>query len=459
MKKISLLTAAILISGLSFGQNFLQYAHKTNNNVINTKFHKPINTLRTQVLTNKKQLDSLVVDFDSTTGMPNMKIFYEYSPQGFLLSTTSFESHNQTWLNEERTTYSYDANNRIIERLRVKWDTLNNKWKNDYRRQFTYSQHSYITIGAYWDNSQNQWVNTNKTDVFQDQNMLDTLSLSYSWTSQWVLDARSMKSYNTNHQIVLDLHQSLMGVNWKNDNKTEYTYDSNNNLIDKSYYNWNSLNQNYEINQKHIKGYDSQNNNIYEVYLDSYDSTNSKWNGRDSTYYNYAANGDLSSYIEYTWSAATNSYEKEDKYDLVNYDNNFPYTKLVLPIADIGKDAIMFFNHMLTKMRGYSWDGGQWQYFFEYNLYYSDFIGNGIEIPRQNTLRINPNPVKDYFVIDFEGNQNLAVEIYDANGKLIKSKQLCANSKFDVQDLNSGIYFIRVIDDENHVYTSKLIKE
>ena len=204
-------------------------------------------------------------------------------------------------------------------------------------------------------------------------------------------------------------------------------------------------------------GYDNQNNMIYELSY-NYDTTNTTWIKTDSISNIFASNSDLDSKEEYTWNSMTNLWEADAKY-IYTYDNNFAFADLVLPIQEFEEEDKTLFNHMLKTMEESSMINGQWKPTLKFDLYYSDFIGNSIEEPKNNAISITPNPANDYFSINMDGNQQIIMEIFDANGRILRSQQLNSSSKISIQDLEHGIYFIRVIDAHNQVYVSKLIKQ
>lgn len=73
-----------------------------------------------------------------------------------------------------------------------------------------------------------------------------------------------------------------------------------------------------------------------------------------------------------------------------------------------------------------------------------------------NLITIYPNPVKDYFNIDY-GSSIYAVEIYDVMGRKIESKLQSNNSVF-LNNVNSGAYFVKIITDLGTI-TKKIIKK
>ena len=74
------------------------------------------------------------------------------------------------------------------------------------------------------------------------------------------------------------------------------------------------------------------------------------------------------------------------------------------------------------------------------------------------TIRIFPNPVINELTI-YNIDKNSLISIYDLNGQLLIIKiAKSITEKIDVSSLASGIYFIKIIN-ENTINTSKLIKQ
>ena len=75
-------------------------------------------------------------------------------------------------------------------------------------------------------------------------------------------------------------------------------------------------------------------------------------------------------------------------------------------------------------------------------------------------LSVFPNPVKDYFQLNFrEKLNNLEVEIFSVSGKSVKKVKVINvnNQKVDVTSLSTGIYILKIKTD-NHFLIKKVIK-
>ena len=86
-------------------------------------------------------------------------------------------------------------------------------------------------------------------------------------------------------------------------------------------------------------------------------------------------------------------------------------------------------------------------------------------IADKNIFAINPNPttskeIKIIYDLDYSTGSSNKVELFDMNGKLVKSLELANNGfierNINLYDLKSGVYFVSLITDEKS-FQQKLI--
>ena len=77
----------------------------------------------------------------------------------------------------------------------------------------------------------------------------------------------------------------------------------------------------------------------------------------------------------------------------------------------------------------------------------------------ENGIFVYPNPAKDKIEISYEKCQKVNIEIFELTGKLILSEIIQTNEEFNISNLNSGIYLIKITDEEKNLFTNKLIKQ
>ncbi len=100
--------------------------------------------------------------------------------------------------------------------------------------------------------------------------------------------------------------------------------------------------------------------------------------------------------------------------------------------------------------------------FLDSKYFYSSFqVGINTQIKDGIEIIISPNPFKESFIINSQGlEKGKIINIYNIVGELIKSEAI--NSKEEVINLPniaSGVYFIRILDKDNTILaTKKIIK-
>lgn len=95
---------------------------------------------------------------------------------------------------------------------------------------------------------------------------------------------------------------------------------------------------------------------------------------------------------------------------------------------------------------------------------YSAVYGNGllsISNFNRHSFSISPNPVEDFIHIQKKNEVKISkIRIFNLNGKLIQLKEQIVpdNITINVQDLNKGIYFISLENEDGQMLFLKFIK-
>ena len=69
-------------------------------------------------------------------------------------------------------------------------------------------------------------------------------------------------------------------------------------------------------------------------------------------------------------------------------------------------------------------------------------------------IRVYPNPVKDYVIIDI--SEKTLTKIFDIRGVMIKST---SQQKIDISELKSGMYILKIDTQSGKSLIQKLIKK
>lgn len=73
--------------------------------------------------------------------------------------------------------------------------------------------------------------------------------------------------------------------------------------------------------------------------------------------------------------------------------------------------------------------------------------------------KIYPNPVKDKLTIETNNNNQLELRLFDVNGtQIINQKEIYNKSEINVHRISSGIYFVKLLEDNTVVHQQKIVK-
>ncbi|WP_235298679.1 T9SS type A sorting domain-containing protein [Portibacter marinus] len=103
----------------------------------------------------------------------------------------------------------------------------------------------------------------------------------------------------------------------------------------------------------------------------------------------------------------------------------------------------------------------------EKTYYWDDMIFLGSSSTQNITfneagIMVSPNPARDFIRIEFENQlfQEAPLRIFDASGRLVRQQRISNNdSRINVSDLNSGIYYLNmIIADKNYIQKVSISK-
>lgn len=76
----------------------------------------------------------------------------------------------------------------------------------------------------------------------------------------------------------------------------------------------------------------------------------------------------------------------------------------------------------------------------------------------KKNIRIFPNPTSDYINLS-ESDDIAQIKIMDMLGREVKTFMVVANRAYNVKDLDTGMYFIKLISNDNKVVTTKRLQK
>ena len=72
-------------------------------------------------------------------------------------------------------------------------------------------------------------------------------------------------------------------------------------------------------------------------------------------------------------------------------------------------------------------------------------------------INVFPNPTSDYATVTWDNNEVTKLTVVNANGQVIENADVDLQNNYTTQNLNAGMYFINLTDNNNNTNTKKLI--
>ena len=255
------------------------------------------------------------------------------------------------WIKE---IFSYDSTGNIVLRVYYRWNKEIKDWEEGSKYENMYgANRKQTTFGYRWNNATNEWEKNSKHEYAYDDNGIQIIHIIYEWDNainDWTKPT-SFKyeyAYNDEEQLIEKIEFVKKATNtWGKSYKCEYTYDTNN-LIIENFYEWGFYDW-INTSQTQFK-YDTNGNKIYVFYSVSMESDN-KYE------YTYDYNGNHTMVVRYSCNKLDNPnvWEKYKKEEYI-YDLSYSKTDLIKPCY---VDIISA--NMLTKRISYRWSGTEWE--------------------------------------------------------------------------------------------------
>ncbi|WP_418262053.1 T9SS type A sorting domain-containing protein [Flavobacterium faecale] len=341
---------------------------------------------------------------------------YEYDSNNNLISETYLNKSNGQWEIQDKTTYTYDANNKVILELGQEWNATTSMFENSYRDTYSYVNGKFSgQIAEIWNNS--NWVNEWKIEISYGGNNLPSSYLSYEWDGlQWGLESQGTFDYNGNSRVASETSQDWRNSSWINSYKTIYTYNGNNKILNSRGANWDDFNNLWIENDRIDYELDLVGNRTVEINTYVYNNITSK----NKTEYAYDGSSLMNDFAH--------PYKDKNGVDYLTED--FPHVNKLLTATNYyfnSNNSSYVINNRTT-----------------YN--YNESIVLSTEIPEisESSLKIFPNPATSVLNLDFSVLDSVdKVIITDMTGKVVKQQQTSL-SQINVENLVPGLYILEV---------------
>ena len=129
-----------------------------------------------------------------------------------------------------------------------------NEWQAFWKSEYSYDEsfNNIFTLNSLWDANTATWLTQSKVDNLFDEFDNIEISIDSLWTNNsWSPSYKTEYTYDENQNEESEISYSFWDNSWEKVSKTELEYDENNFITLRSYYSWNSSNQDWDNSQKY----------------------------------------------------------------------------------------------------------------------------------------------------------------------------------------------------------------
>jgi hypothetical protein len=356
----------------------------------------------------------------------------------------SWNPYDSAFSNRNRWNFEYLSNGNMSRETHFNWywDNLGGQWVPTLKVEYIYEVDGIpeTQLRYQWNNLWARWDTTGKTFHYQDENGNDTLYIGYSFfapDNEWSPSSKSKFNYDGNGNVTyfLSCHWNWVSKQWDSNYIAEDYYDENGLDTLGITRTWNA-NLNGWVSSKMTTFYD-ENGNDTLAYHYNWDEDSSEWFPYDKVSRMCDENGLDTLVTSQLWD--TNS----DQW--INQYKN---------IATMEADG-----HIIID-QSYYWNNydSTWEMGHRFMYYLSENLLTGIPDKQKSTIRVYPNPAREFIEFDISLILGSVVEIFDLQGRKVLQEILQENKQISIRDLSKGMYLYRVNNGGNTI-TGKILIE
>ena len=230
------------------------------------------------------------------------------------------------------------------------------------------------------------------TASFDDQGYAITLTEMYTMDGiNWENDWRTLYTYDSEGNTSSEIEQEWNGAVWTNDQKQTYAHDSQNNMTEFIIYDWEFITSSWDESVKLIIDYTDLNkidnviiqfwdntenswynlsrnamlytgNNLSQVAYDYWDGSESQWKTTWKTEYTFNANNQWTTSQDLIWDDVNQEWDNDEK-QLLAYDDLGNNISIIEQLWESGswndnyKEEYTYSSLNLTRVTAFEWNG------------------------------------------------------------------------------------------------------
>jgi hypothetical protein len=340
------------------------------------------------------------------------------------------------WVNYYQFNKTYTSENQLESNIQQNWNIPNSGWNNKYKHVYTYDDDGNEIVHENSTYINETWkIDSKEVKTYVDNFLNTTTILAHDTSfSVFVPQERTTNNYADSlidYQIG-EVYYRDFAV-WENDEKIDYTYNSDRQLTDVEYYGYNSSTGEFSsapykktANKYTPEGLIAE--SVTQLWFTS------EYRNVDRWLYSYV-NGNQTEFIIQEWNSSADVWENKYRH-LKTYDAN-------------DNEIEFIYQSWNTDATPNDWRG-----FLRIVTYWSlPEVLSSNQFHEKPRLLIYPNPASEFLNINSDEAVN-SVTLFNLQGKQIMFQK--NQTTLNVSQLESGMYIAK-IDCGNHVEAKKVL--
>ena len=198
----------------------------------------------------------------------------------------NWKDTTQSWGQYRRETFVYTSSNKLESHFTELF--TNGSWYNYALVNYTYDSSDYLILEIVeLSNGMGGWRNGSRREFTNDTNGLAQEKLTITWDDdleEWINFRNDTYLYNSSNKIISNLKKLWTGSIWRNYQKLDYTYGSNDYLINEFGQGWDTSNNNWRNGWQRLYTNNTNGTVFQEVFQQWHSSVNTWLNQWRETY-------------------------------------------------------------------------------------------------------------------------------------------------------------------------------
>ena len=168
------------------------------------------------------RLDSVIGanDFDWT----KWKNIYTYNENGQWATETTYEFRDNAWIPTEKGEFNYNAAGKPVQELYFK--QVDGEWQRNYKVENYYNSENQIdsVVNSNWNDE--AWVGASKSEYTYSNGLLSLLMAYRNNNGEWAENNKYEYTYNDENQLVFRLYSTIRNGSWRESSRDTLCYEN-----------------------------------------------------------------------------------------------------------------------------------------------------------------------------------------------------------------------------------------